>query len=55
VQVQSFLGLCNYYRKFIVRFSEIAAPLVKLTRKNIPFVFGDEQKSAFEMLKKCLS
>ncbi len=35
--VQSFLGLANYYRRFVLRFSEIAAPLSRLTRKNIPF------------------
>ena len=32
--VQQFLGLCNYYRRFIVRFSEVAAPLTLLTRKD---------------------
>ena len=26
-QVQQFLGLCNYYRRFVLRFSEIASPL----------------------------
>ena len=53
-QVQSFLGLCNYYRKFILRFSEIAAPLTYLTRKNVVFCFGDEQSRSFDMLKTCL-
>ena len=33
-EVQQFLGLCNYYRKFITRFSELASPLTKLTRRN---------------------
>lgn len=32
--VQQFLGLCNYYRRFIVRFSEVAGPLTLLTRKD---------------------
>ena len=54
-EVQSFMGLCNYYRKFVPRFSELAAPLTYLTRKNIKFEFGDEQKKAFELLKKALS
>lgn len=54
-QVQSFLGLCNYYRKFILRFSEIAAPLTMLTRKNVNFEFGEAQKRAFELLKTCLA
>ena len=42
VEVQSFLGLCNYYRKFIVRFSELATPLTLLTRKGVDFNFGDD-------------
>ena len=36
-QVQQFLGLCNYYRRFVLRFSEIAGPLTKLTRKGVVF------------------
>lgn len=49
------MGLCNYYRKFILRFSEIASPLTYLTRKNVNFEFKDEQKRAFGLLKTCLS
>ena len=33
-QVQQFLGPCNYYRKFVLRFSEIASPMTLLTRKG---------------------
>ena len=39
--VQQFLGLCNYYRRFIVRFSEVAGPLTLLTKKDQPFIWGD--------------
>lgn len=42
VEVQSFLGLCNYYRKFILRFSELSAPLTMLTRKGMKFEFGEK-------------
>ena len=38
--VQQFLGLCNYYRRFILRFSEIASPLTLLTRKDQKFVWA---------------
>ena len=34
-EVQQFLGLCNYYRQFIKGFSEVAAPLTHLTRKDV--------------------
>ena len=43
IHVQQFLGLCNYYRRFIVRFSEVAGPLTLLTRKDQPFVWGADQ------------
>ena len=32
--IQKFLGLRNYYRRFIERFVKIARPLHKLTRKE---------------------
>ena len=36
--IQAFLGLVNYYRKFIEGFLGIATPLTKLTYKDIPFI-----------------
>ena len=36
--IQAFLGLVNYYRKFIEGFSGIATPLTKLTYKDTPFI-----------------
>ena len=42
-EVQQFLGLSNYCRRFVDKFSELSAPLVELTRKNIPFTWGVEQ------------
>ncbi|GFV62162.1 retrovirus-related Pol polyprotein from transposon 297 [Trichonephila clavipes] len=54
-QVQSFLGLTGYFRKYIKDYSKIAKPLSDLTRKEILFVFGTQQKEAFEKLKKIMS
>ncbi|GFX25296.1 retrovirus-related Pol polyprotein from transposon 17.6 [Trichonephila clavipes] len=54
-QVQSFLGLTGYFRKCIKDYSKIAKPLSDLTRKENLFVFGIQQKEAFEKLKKILS
>ena len=53
-ETQRFIGLCNYYRRFIKDFSKIAAPLHKLTHKNTTFVWTDEAQKAFEMLKSSL-
>lgn len=50
-ELQSFLGLAGYYRKFIFGFSIIAEPLYKLCRKNVPFCWQQEQQAAFEELK----
>jgi hypothetical protein len=36
-EVRSFIGLYGYYRKFVEKFSDIAAPLHAMTRKNVPF------------------
>ncbi|GFV74556.1 retrovirus-related Pol polyprotein from transposon 17.6 [Trichonephila clavipes] len=54
-QVQSFLGLTGYFRKYIKDYSKIATPLSDLTRKENLFVFGIQQKEAFEKLKKIMS
>ncbi|GKD26409.1 transposon ty3-I gag-pol polyprotein, partial [Tanacetum coccineum] len=53
-EIQSFLGLAGYYRRFIQDFSKIASSLTKLTKKNTPFMWGKEQEEAFVTLRKKL-
>ena len=53
-QVQSFLGLANYYRKFIPNFSKTASPINKLLRKNVKFKWTEECEKAFQSLKDAL-
>lgn len=53
-QVQSFLGLTGFFRKFIYNYSVIARPLSDLTRKNVKFEFGEDQYTAFNTLKAAL-
>lgn len=36
-EVQSFLGFCNFYRRFIREFAKLTDPLTKLTKKEQPF------------------
>ncbi|UYV63748.1 hypothetical protein LAZ67_2005487, partial [Cordylochernes scorpioides] len=52
--IQSYLGLCSYYRRFIKNFSKIAAPLQILLKKDQKFIWTQEQKDSFESLKKTL-
>ena len=53
-ELQSFLGICNYYRKFIKNFADIAAPLYKLIRNEVVWEFKEEQIQAFKTLKEKL-
>ncbi|GJW20445.1 reverse transcriptase domain-containing protein [Tanacetum coccineum] len=53
-EVRQFLGLTGYYRRFIEGFSKIAKPLTKLTQKNKNYIWGEEQESAFQLLKQKL-
>ena len=54
-ELQSFLELTGYFRKFIFNFSVIALPFSDLLKKNVHFYFGEEQKIAFNELKRTLS
>ena len=47
-----FLGLANYYRRFVKNFSMIAKPLTILTSKDQPWTWDREQQQAFETLKQ---
>ena len=53
--LRSFLGLASYYRRFVPRFSRVAAPLHGLTRKDAPFVWTREYQIAFEELKHLIT
>ena len=50
-EVQAFLGLCNFYRRFVERYSKTALALTNLTKKDQKFVFSDAARRAFEKLK----
>jgi hypothetical protein len=54
-EVQSFLGLANYYRRFIQGYSKIATPLTELTKKENDFKWDIEEQKAFDRLKKAFT
>ena len=54
-EILSFLGLAGYYKRFIEDFSKIAAPMTRLTRKEVKFEWDDRCKEAFQELKRSLT
>ena len=55
MRIHSFLGLAGYYCQFIANVSRIAAPLTRLTRKDVRFEWDDSCELAFRELKKRLT
>jgi hypothetical protein len=51
-QLQSFLGICNFYRSFIPNDTEICGPLLKLLKKGSKFSWLDDANRAFHNLKQ---
>lgn len=53
-QVQRFLGMAGWYRRFIRDFSKTAAPLTELTKARAKFIWSEACEKAFNMLKQQL-
>ena len=61
--VRSFLGLANYFRRYIHNFSKHAAPMIELTKGNVSkrksvgvkIAWNDECQKGFDTLKKALT
>ena len=54
-EINSFLGLASYYRRFVPNFAQVARPLHKLTEANVQFVWTPECQFSFQTLKTLLS
>ena len=53
--VRSFVGLESYYRRFVPQFASIAAPLHRLTKKDVDFEWSPECEAPFSKLKSVLT
>jgi hypothetical protein len=53
--VRSFLGLAEYYQRFILNFSKISKPITKLLKKGTKYVWSKECDEDFQTLKKLLT
>ena len=53
--LRSFLGLINFVSKFVPNCVEILHPLNNLLKKNVPFIWSEAQKNAFDKIKTKIS
>ena len=53
-QLESYLGVCNCYRRFVPNASSILEPLNRLRRSDVPWVWEAEQREAFQTSKRHL-
>lgn len=53
-ELLQFLGLANYYRRFVNGFATICKPLQRLTEKNFPFSWSPSCQHAFDELRNRL-
>jgi len=53
-EAQSFIGFCNFYRRFIRGFSKIARPIIELTKDEFKknFQWNGQAQEAFDELKR---
>ena len=54
-ELRSFLGLANYYRRFIKGYSKIVSSLTDFLKKNQAWDWDIECQMAFESLKQAIS
>jgi transposase InsO family protein len=54
-ELKGFLGLANYYRRFIHGFAMIARPLYELLKKNVKYEWSQNRQLAFAELKRALT
>jgi hypothetical protein len=53
-EIQSFLGLVGYYRRFIEGFSKISKPMTSLLEKGKEFKWTEKCKESFDQLRSKL-
>ena len=53
-ELESFLGLTNFYGKYLPRYSDIVEPFVELRKNNVKFKWTQRKNIAFESFKKVL-
>ncbi|CAH2239025.1 jg23584 [Pararge aegeria aegeria] len=54
-ELRMFLGLTNYFRKFVYNYAFVAHELTKLLKKDSPWIWESGQQNAFDKLKQVLT
>src|SRR6266702_631088 len=50
--LKSFLGFCNYYKKFIKRWLDRTEPFIRMTKKNKLWKWNDDKARLFKEVKE---
>ncbi|KAG1136878.1 hypothetical protein G6F37_010104 [Rhizopus arrhizus] len=53
-EVNRFVGMVQYYRRYIPNLSTIMCPLNHIKKKNVAFVWKEEQEASFKACKEAL-
>ncbi|MCG7869746.1 MAG: hypothetical protein JAY74_25675 [Candidatus Thiodiazotropha taylori] len=54
-ECKSFLGLVGFLSKFICNYATLAEPLRRLTRKDVPWSWGENEQRSFNALKTSIT
>ncbi|XP_043229848.1 uncharacterized protein K02A2.6-like isoform X5 [Amphibalanus amphitrite] len=54
-ELRAFLGLVQYYSRFLPRLSTVAAPMYELEKKDVKWAWGERQKFSFQETKDLLA
>ena len=53
--LRAFLGLSNYYRRFVQNYSKLTLPLTRMLKKGMAVEMGEVEVEAFEAVKDALT
>jgi hypothetical protein len=54
-KLRSFLGTCNYFRRFVRKYAEIVRPLTDLLKHDTAYVWSTKCQTAFDNIKQLLT
>ena len=54
-EVKSLLGMVNFCNRYVPNYSTLTEPIRRLTKKDTPFIWSEEQQSSLNTLKQKLT